>query len=118
MANENPTGSGPAVAFTIPPSHVAFLRQVFETGRDGIRDDLAEYPDQLRDPARSRREEAVYGRLLAALDSGVIVPDRDTRDTLRELALVFDLENEYERALSEHRAFRALLGQVESGERH
>jgi len=112
MADENPTGSGDAVGLTIPAEHRKFLRALFEIARNGIREELAQYPKQLREPRRLHREEAVYEKLLAALDSGSIVPDRDVRDVLRDLAEIYDRENEYERVVSEHEALHGLLGQL------
>jgi hypothetical protein len=113
MANENPTGRDPAVVLTIPADQVCFLRRVFEMARDGVRDELAQYPDQLREPSRLRREEAVYGRLLVALDEHVVVPDRDVRAVLGDLAQIIDADNEYRRVVAEHEALHGLLGQIE-----
>ena len=113
MADENPTGRGSAVALAIPPDQARFLRRVFEMARDGVRDELAQYPDRLREPSRLRREEAVYGRLLAALDERVIVPDRDVRTVLGDLAQIIDADNEYGRVVTEHEALHGLLGQIE-----
>jgi hypothetical protein len=67
-------------------------------------------------PSRLRREEAVYGRLLAALDERVIVPDRDVRAVLGDLAQIIDADNEYGRVVAEHNALYGLLGQVERSE--
>ncbi|HWM54716.1 MAG TPA: hypothetical protein VNO20_04935 [Solirubrobacterales bacterium] len=112
MANQNPTGSGHAVALTIPADQVRFLRSLFEMARDGIKDELERYPDKLREPTRLHREEAVYGRLLTALDECVIVPDSDVRAVLRDLAQIIDADNEYERVIAEHQALHGLLGQL------
>jgi hypothetical protein len=49
------------------------LRGLFKSARAGVRQELKEYPDQLKEPARLRREDAAYGRLLAALDELVVV---------------------------------------------
>jgi hypothetical protein len=112
MATENPTGAGDAVALTIPADQVRFLRSVFRMAQDGIKDELENYPKQLGDPTRLRREEAAYGRLLMALDELVIVPDDDLRTILRDLAQTIDAANEYERVISEHEALYGLLEQV------
>jgi hypothetical protein len=112
MADQNPTDDGAAVALTIPAEHRKFLRDLFEIARAGIREELAQYPKQLREPRRLHREEAVYEKLLAALDSGSIVPDRDVRDVLSDLAQIYDRENEYKRVVSEHEALHGLLGQL------
>ncbi len=112
MADQNPMGAGDAVALTIPTEHRKFLRGLFEIARDGIREELADYPKQLREPRRLHREEAVYEKLLEALDSGSVVPDRDVRDVLSDLAQIYDRENEYERVIVEHEALHGLLGQL------
>lgn len=85
MADKNPTGSGAAVALELPADHVRFLRGVFEKARAGIGDELEEFPNQL-DPKRLEREHIAYRRLLTALDELVIVPDREVRDLLSDLA--------------------------------
>jgi hypothetical protein len=64
MADENPMGRGAAVALDLPADQVRFLRGTFESAQEGVRDELREHQDQLEDPARLRREDAAYGRLL------------------------------------------------------
>jgi hypothetical protein len=117
MADENPTGRGAAVALKIPADQAGFLRSTFRSAQAGIRDELREYPKQLKEPARLRREEAAYGRLLAALDELVIVPDDDVRAVVGDLAQVIDCGNEYSRVVTEHEALQGLLGQLNGGER-
>jgi hypothetical protein len=116
MAIENPMGGGDAVALTIPAEHRKFLYGLFEIARDGIREELGQYPKQLQEPRRLHREEAAYEKLLAALDSGSIVPDRDMLDVIRDLAQIYDRENAYGRVVSEHEALHGLLGQLKGGE--
>lgn len=116
MADQNPMGAGDAVALAIPAEHRKFLRDLFEIARNGIREELTQYPKQLKEPRRLRREEAAYEKLLAALDSDSIVPDRDVRDVLRDLAEIYDRENEHERVITEHEALHGLLGQMGEGE--
>jgi hypothetical protein len=116
MADENPTGRGSAVTLKIPADQVRFLRGLFKDARAGVRQELKDYPKQLKDPTRLRREDAAYGRLLAALDECVIVPDRDVREVVTSLAQVIDGSNEYERVVSEHEALQGLLGQIKGGE--
>ena len=82
MADQNPTGSGAAVALELPADHVRFLRGVFEKARAGIGDELEEFPHQL-DPKRLEREHIAYGRLLTALDELVIVPAHVTEELAR-----------------------------------
>jgi hypothetical protein len=114
MAEQNPTGRGVAVALDLPVDHICFLRGVFEQARDGISDELEEFPDQL-DPKRLHREHAAYGRLLTALDELVIVPDRDVCDVVGDLAGVIDRGNEYGRVVAEHEALHGLLDQLKGG---
>ncbi len=116
MSCNNPTADGDAVALTIPAKHRKFLRDLFEIARNGIREELAQYPKQLKEPRRLHREEVVYEKLLTALGSGSIVPDRDVRDVLRDLAEIYDRENEYERVIAEHEALHSLLDQLAGGE--
>jgi hypothetical protein len=114
MADENPTGRGATVALDLPVDHIHFLCGVFEKARDGINDELEEFPDQL-DPKRLHREHAAYGRLLTALDELVIVPDHDVRDVVGDLAGVIDRGNEYRRVVTEHEALHGLLDQLKRG---
>ena len=115
MADQNPTGSGAAVALELPADHIRFLRSTFEKARAGVKNELEEFPDQL-DPERLQREEAVYARLLAALDELVIVPDQDALGVLGDLAGIIDQGNEYRRVVTEHEALQGLLAQLR-GER-
>ncbi len=115
MADENPTGRGSAVALNFPADQVGFLRGLFKSARAGVRQELKEYPDQLKEPARLRREDAAYGRLLAALDELVVVPDNDLRTVLGDLAKIIDSGNEYSRVVAEHEALHGLLGQLAEG---
>jgi hypothetical protein len=115
MANDNPTGHGAAVALHLPADHVRFLRSVFEQAREGIRDELRDYPKKLKDPGHLRREVAAYGRLLVALDELVIVPDADVLAIVADLAQVIDGGNEYSRVVSEHAALHDLLNQLTGG---
>ncbi|HEX5610338.1 MAG TPA: hypothetical protein VFX45_09650 [Solirubrobacterales bacterium] len=115
MADENPTGRGSAVALSIPADQARFLRSTFRSAQAGIRNELREYPKQLKDPARLRREEAAYGRLLAALDELVIVPDDDMRAVVGDLGQIIDSGNEYPRVVTEHEALHALLDQLRGG---
>ena len=115
MADQNPTGSGAAVALELPADHVRFLRGVFEKARAGIGDELEEFPDQL-DPKRLEREHIAYGRLLTALDELVIVPDHEVRNVVGDLAEVIDQGNEHKRVVSEHKALHGLLAQLGGSE--
>jgi hypothetical protein len=111
MADRNPTGRGAAVALQFPAGHVRFLRRTFEDALDGVRDEL-ERTERPRDPDGLRREEAAYGRLLAALDELVIVPDDEVRALLGRVAQIIDGSNEYERVVAEHEALASLIDQL------
>jgi len=112
MADQNPTGRGYAVALNLPADQVAFVRGIFEKARDGVRDELRDYPKQLEDPNYVRREAAAYDRLLNALDELVIVPDGDVLAILADLATIIDQGNEYSRVVCEHEALHGLLDQI------
>jgi hypothetical protein len=116
MADQNPTGAGDAIALQVPAENRKLLRDLFEIARNSIREKLAQYPEQVKEPRRLHREEVVYDKLLASLDTGSIVPDRDVRDVLRDLAQIYDRENEYKRVVSEHEALHGLLDQLMGGE--
>lgn len=99
-----------------PPSIESFCAISLRSRATGFEKELTQYPKQLKEPRRLRREEAAYEKLLAALDSDSIVPDRDVRDVLRDLAEIYDRENEHERVITEHEALHGLLGQMGEGE--
>jgi hypothetical protein len=115
MARTNPTGDGQSVALTIPQDDNRFLRGVFTMARDGIRDELTEYPEELREPVRLHREEAAYEKLLDALDASAIVPDGDVLHVLTDLAETIDRANEYERVVAEHAALLGIRDQIRLG---
>jgi hypothetical protein len=107
-------GGGDAVVLTISSKDLRFLRFIFEVAQGGIREELAENSHQLKDPGRLDRELAAYAKLLEALDSGSLVPDRDVIDVLRDLAAANDRENEYATsAVEQHEALYGLLGQID-----
>ncbi len=112
MAKENPTGTGSAVALSIPADQVRFLRSTFKQARAGVREELREHPGSPSRARIQRREDAAYGRLLAALDELVIVPDADVRAVVADLAKIIDTSNEYERVIAEHEALHGLLGHI------
>jgi hypothetical protein len=115
MADQNPTGRGPAVALKLPADHVHFLRSTFEMAHCGVRDELRDFPERL-DGNRLRREEVAYRRLLTALDELAIVPDADVRAVVNNMARVIDSGNEYERVVFEHEALHGLAAQLGGGE--
>jgi hypothetical protein len=115
MADENPTGAGDAVALTISSDDRKFLRRLFEMARDGIRAELADYPDDLSEPTHLHREKAVYEALLIALKEGAVAPDHHMREIVRDLVDLNDRENEYARVVAEHAALLGLCEQLGEG---
>ena len=113
MADPNPTGGGDAVVLTISSKDLEFLRFIFEVAQEGICEALAENPRRLKEPGRLDRELAAYTKLLEALDSGSLVPDRDVIDVVRDIAEVNDRENEYASVVEQHEALYGLLGQID-----
>lgn len=117
MSYTDPTGGVDVVALTIPPDDQRFLRSVFRMALDGIRDELGSYPDDLREPARLHREQAVYEALLEALDNGTISVTGDVRAIVKDLAETVDQANEHERVVAEHTALVGLHEQLCGGGR-
>lgn len=64
---------------------------------------------------RWRSNAAAYGRLIAGVDAGRIVPDAEVRRLVAELAEANDREEEYERVVIEHDALAALREQIGAG---
>lgn len=114
MADQNPTGGGCAVALEIPHGNLPFLRRTITAARDGLREELRHFGDQLREP-RSKLvlEEAAYCMLLAAFDQGRVVPDDELCAVLSRLAASVDHDNDYSRVVFEHDALHGLLAQME-----
>jgi hypothetical protein len=116
MATQNPTGDGEAVALSISLGRARILRPILQMARDGVGEDLAS-DRRLSRPEIAREDEDAYGRLLAALDSGSIVPMPHVCRALGELADATDEANEYERVVAEHDALEALRQQACRGDR-
>jgi hypothetical protein len=115
MSCANPTGGGHVVALVIPPGNLPFLRRVIGAARDGLREDLDRFTDELQRP-RSKLlfEDAAYAALLDALDRRWIVPDEEVRTVLSHLAESVDHDNDYARVAAEHDALHGLLAQFEA----
>lgn len=112
MSAQNPKGPHAFVGLSIAAYHADFLRETFEGARAGVRAELREYPGQVCDPERLRREAATYTRLLTAIEERAIVPDAEARELVADLALAIDRENEYARVAAEHEALHGLLAQL------
>lgn len=113
MADQNPRDDGVAVALSIPPGNLPFLRFLFSAGRDGAREDLDRFGEALSRPERRLREERIYGRLLDALEGSPLHSDREMVDFLTKLIEAIDRENEYQRVVGEHEALVGICRQVE-----
>jgi hypothetical protein len=114
MADTNPTGDGATIALSIPSSDLPFLRSTFTMARDGVREELAMFSERLPDPAQQRRLLAAYDRVVAALRTLSLVPDREVYDLVAHVAEVIDTANDYRRVVEEHRALHGLLNQIPS----
>jgi len=113
MATENPTGDGCAVSISIPAGNEAFLRRIISGAQDGLRDDLGQSDERLREPrTKLLLEDAAYAALLDGLDQGRVVPDDELRAALARLREAVDRENEYGRVVFEHEAVADLLAQL------
>jgi hypothetical protein len=112
MATDNPTGGSDAVRLKLRSHHANFLRGALETCKEGVEGDLANDPPH-PDRRRAERQAVVYARLLAALDTGSIVPDPDVIAVVTALAEQTDASNDYEQVTLEHRAYCSLLTQLD-----
>lgn len=109
MANEKPTDGVRVMPLDLSIERRLILRHQIEIWRAGDREDLAERPDEQRDPDR-RRRVAAYERLIEALTRGrVELPDDEARVALQEAADGFDEAEEWEETRAIHDAQRALL---------
>jgi hypothetical protein len=97
-----------------PPGNLLFLRRTISAAREGLRDDLERFADQLQQPRSALLlEDAAYASLLTALDRRWIVPDDELRSALARLAESVDHDNEYSRVVFEHDALHDLIAQLE-----
>jgi hypothetical protein len=101
---------------TFPPTTFASFAAFSSTPARAQETSYRTIPRNSRTQMHLRREVAAYGRLLAALDELVIVPDDDLRTVLGELAKVIDSGNEYPRVVTEHEALHGLLDQLGGGQ--
>jgi hypothetical protein len=114
MATENPKGGERAVPLSIPPAQKEYLRGELLGLMAGLEDDAQTHPG--RPEARRWVAEAeAYGRLVAGLDSGKLVPDDLVRHLVREWAEAHDRAEHYDRVVFEHDAIAALRVQIGEG---
>lgn len=113
MAGTDPMQPRKAVRIDVSPRERNFLHELVTMALDGVRDELARGLDRLRRPAKLRREEAAYERLLAGLRSGRLGADPDLRAVLAELGEVVDASNEYARVVFEHDALHRLIAAID-----
>jgi hypothetical protein len=114
MASTDPTGGERAVPLSLPSAQANFLRKELAGLKADLEADLASHPD---DPAaeRWRASAAAYGRLLAGLEAGVIIPDAEVRCLVRGWTEANDREEQYDRVIFEHEALHALRSQLDGG---
>jgi hypothetical protein len=113
MADSDPM-SGDPVALALSGRQRRYLRRAIVDCKAGREDDLKDHPGH-PNASRWRTDSAAYGRLIAGLDQGEIIPDTDVRRLARELAEASDHEEEYERVVFEHDALAALREQIGAG---
>jgi hypothetical protein len=114
MATDNPMGGERAVPLSIQPEQAEYLRRELTGFKDGLEDDAQTHPD--RPDARGWLAKAeAYGRLVAGIDAGKIVPDDHVRQLVREWAEAHDDAEHYEQVVFEHDAIAALREQVGTG---
>jgi hypothetical protein len=113
MADRNPTSGRQAVPIDLPAELVTILRDDLGDWLNGVRLDL-QTPEKLRNPDRSRREAAVYERLLAGLDRGeILIPDEEARAAIEAAAKGQDDESNYAEITAIHDAHYGLLALLE-----
>lgn len=114
MATDNPTGGDATVALDLTKEQRRFLRGALADCKAGREDDLRTRPEH-PNAGRWRADADAYGRLIAGLDAGEVVPDDRVRRLVRELAAASDREEEYGRVVFEHDALVALREQIGAG---
>ena len=89
-----------------------FLKEVLTMARDGVREELQDHGERLREPRRLRREVAAYERLLRSVDEQRVFPDPELCGVLDELAGIVDESNEHARVVAEHKAMRGMVASL------
>jgi hypothetical protein len=115
MATENPTGGERAVPLSIPPEQVQYLRRELTGFKSGLEEDAQTHADR-PDAQRWLATAEAYGRLIAGLDAGEVVPDDHVRRLVREWAEAYDGSEHYARVVFEHNAIAALRDQIGAGQ--
>jgi hypothetical protein len=111
MASDNPTGGDQTVRLSISPEQAHYLRRELTGFKSGLEEDAQTHPD--RPGARRWLATAqAYGRLIAGLDAGEIVPDDHARRLVREWAEAYDGAEHYKQVVFEHQAIAALRDQI------
>lgn len=103
-----------AIELEIPAEQVDQLHRALLSAREGLRGDLAEFPEQFPDAARALGDIAACTRLADAMRSGAIVADRDVRDLLRRLCGCTESANGDQGVLLTDGPLRGLLLQIEA----
>lgn len=114
MADSDPMGGAPAVPLSIPSEQAEFLRRELTGFKDSLEDDAETHPKRPDTRGWLANAEA-YGRLIAGIDAGEIVPDDRVRRLVREWAEAHDRAEHYERVVFEHDAIATLREQIGAG---
>jgi hypothetical protein len=107
-------GGEHAVPLSIGPEQAEFLRRELTGFKDGLEDDAQTHPYRPDVWGWLVKAEA-YGRLIAGINAGEIVPDDHVRQLVREWAEAHDDAEHYERVVFEHDAIAALRDQIGAG---
>jgi hypothetical protein len=96
-----------SVPIVLPEKQIEIISDEIDNVLIGLTQDLV-HLDGKPDPRGYVGEVAAYGRIAAALTTGILdLPDRALRRAFERLAREVDNQNDYERVDSEHRAFEA-----------
>lgn len=116
MPCDNPTGGGSLPALSLPDEHFAFLREEMTGWLGSLRSDLRT-PEELKDPAQTRKEVEAIERLLVGLTTRqVFILDEEAEAFLRAALESHDKENGYKEVVGAHDAMHGLLVVLEGGE--
>lgn len=88
----------------------AFLRRVFESAQEFVREELRDAPTT--SISWLQKEDEAFEVLLDALDTGLVEPNLNAQIVLADLIECVDGDNEYKRIVEEHEALMRLLRQM------
>jgi hypothetical protein len=107
-------GDGRPVSLSIPPVQAEYLLRELNGFKSRLQDDVEAHPDR---PGAQRwlADAEAYGRLIAGLDAGAVVPDDHLRRLVSEWIEAHERSEHYERVVFEHDAIVRLGEQIGAG---